>query len=462
MVDDDRDRPGYDPFDDDLDDFDSATAPADASKSGSGDPSKAGWSTTPSDPTEAVRIITSNDEAPMSFGADDTGPMPHWTAPPTGELPKLNAEGDAGDGTSWADELTGENPIWDTRSTVDPSISPLGFNDDDDELAPAEPAPALRFDDRPTNDPEQRVTTIRTQRPPRQPARPREDAALPGAARAGAGGRNLPVAIGVGLAIAAVYLALSKAGPRYLVGLVMVILGIAAAELYESQRKAGYQPATFIGIAACAAMPFVTYWRGHDGITVVLFASVVATMLWLLLSGTLDSAPMPNASATMLGIVYVGLLGSYAGLILRERHGVGTMFTLALATVGYDTVGLLAGSAVGRSPLIRWVSPNKTVEGLCAGMAASAGLVFLAAQLGHVAPWNDRVIHTIQLMVVIAIAAPIGDLVESMLKRSLGVKDMGDLLPAHGGVLDRFDAFLFVLPAVYYLGLLLNVPVGVR
>ena len=121
MVDDDRDRPGYDPFDDDLDDFDSATAPADASKSGPGDPSKAGWSTTPSDPTEAVRIITSNDEAPMSFGADDTGPMPHWTAPPTGELPKLSAEGDAGDGTSWADELTGENPIWDTRSTVDPS-----------------------------------------------------------------------------------------------------------------------------------------------------------------------------------------------------------------------------------------------------------------------------------------------------------------------------------------------------
>jgi phosphatidate cytidylyltransferase len=108
------------------------------------------------------------------------------------------------------------------------------------------------------------------------------------------------------------------------------------------------------------------------------------------------------------------------------------------------------------------VSPNKTVEGLLAGMAAAAGLVFLAAQPLHVAPWNDRVIHTVQLAIVVAVAAPIGDLVESMLKRSLGVKDMGDLLPGHGGVLDRFDAFLFVLPAVYYLGLLLNVPVGVR
>jgi phosphatidate cytidylyltransferase len=194
---------------------------------------------------------------------------------------------------------------------------------------------------------------------------------------------------------------------------------------------------------------------------VILFASVAATMLWLLLSGTLDSAPMPNASATMLGVVYVGLMGSYAGLILRERHGVSTMFTLALCTVGYDVVGLLAGSAVGRSPLIRWVSPNKTVEGLLAGMAAAFGLACLM-NIAHVAPWNDKWIHTIQLGLTIAVAAPIGDLVESMLKRSLGVKDMGDLLPGHGGVLDRFDAFLFVLPSVYYLGLLLNVPVGIR
>jgi phosphatidate cytidylyltransferase len=309
MVDDDPDRPGHETFDDDLDldDFDSASEPA--------------WSTTPSDPTEAVRIITSSDDPPLSFGADETGPLPHWTAPPTGEMPKVfSPEGDSGSGTSWAVELV-----------------------------VVEAEPALRFDDRvvaAADEPEQRVTAIRTQRPPRQPTRPREEASTP---RSGVGNRNLPVAIAVGVAIAAVYLGLSKLGPKYLVALVIVILGLAAAELYESQRKAGYQPATFIGIAACAAMPFVTYWRGHDGIVVVLFASVVATMLWLLLSGTLDSAPMPNASATMLGVVYIGLMGSYAGLILREHKGTGTMFTLAVATVGYDVVGLLAGSAVGRS-----------------------------------------------------------------------------------------------------------------
>ena len=77
---------------------------------------------------------------------------------------------------------------------------------------------------------------------------------------------------------------------------------------------------------------------------------------------------------------------------------------------------------------------------------------------GKLHPWSDRTVHWSSSPSSSAIAAPLGDLAESMLKRSLGVKDMGDLLPGHGGVLDRFDAFLFVLPATYYLGLVLNVP----
>ena len=419
------------------------------------------WSTTPNDPTEAVRIISSSDDPPLRFGAQDTGPMPHWTEPPTGEMPSLFGDPPTAS-TSWTDELDEDDADWQpfadrTSSTPVPTVSDLAD--------PSAPKVALTFDaeadaaDLPAAAAaavtEPRITPIRTKRPAR-PAPPlRRDE--PSAARRGPSGRNLPVAIGVGVAIAALYLLLSKFGPRFLVGLVVVILGLAVAELYESQRKAGYQPATFVGIAATIGMPLVAYWRGAEGLPVVLFVAIVATALWLLLSGTLDSAPMPNMSATLLGVVYVGLLGSYAALILRQPHGVSAMFTVALCTVGYDVIGLLAGSAVGRSPLIRWVSPNKTVEGLLAGMAAAVGLALLS-NVGHVAPWNDRTIHIIQLGVVIAIAAPVGDLVESMLKRSLGVKDMGDLLPGHGGVLDRFDAFLFVLPAVYYLGQVLNVP----
>jgi phosphatidate cytidylyltransferase len=137
---------------------------------------------------------------------------------------------------------------------------------------------------------------------------------------------------------------------------------------------------------------------------------------------------------------------------------VGTITTIAVAVVAYDVFGLLIGSAAGRSPLIRWVSPNKTVEGLFGGWVGVLLGVFLLCGPGKLHPWSDRTVHWFQLALVVAIAAPIGDLVESMLKRSLGVKDMGDVLPGHGGVLDRFDAFLFVLPSAYYLGLVLNVP----
>ena len=132
---------------------------------------------------------------------------------------------------------------------------------------------------------------------------------------------------------------------------------------------------------------------------------------------------------------------------------------LVICTVAYDIGALFVGSSAGRSPLAPSISPNKTVEGLIGGCVAA----ILAGILIHLAgmyPWGGsgtKFIHAFQLGVVVAIAAPIGDLVESKVKRDLGVKDMGTLLPGHGGVLDRFDAFLFVLPAVYYLCRVLNV-----
>jgi phosphatidate cytidylyltransferase len=95
------------------------------------------------------------------------------------------------------------------------------------------------------------------------------------------------------------------------------------------------------------------------------------------------------------------------------------------------------------------LSPNKTWEGLFGGMAAS---VILGGIVGSMlTPWDGKLSHGLALGVIVAIMAPIGDLCESMIKRDLGVKDLGTLLPGHGGVLDRFDAMLFCLPAVYFL-----------
>ncbi len=123
------------------------------------------------------------------------------------------------------------------------------------------------------------------------------------------------------------------------------------------------------------------------------------------------------------------------------------VFAAVLGAVLYDTGGLLVGSLIGRHKLAPRVSPNKTWEGLIGGMAVAIGTCVAVGIL--LPPWTIG--RGIALGLVVAFFAPLGDLAESLTKRSLGLKDMGSLLPAHGGLLDRFDAILFVLPAVYVL-----------
>jgi phosphatidate cytidylyltransferase len=105
---------------------------------------------------------------------------------------------------------------------------------------------------------------------------------------------------------------------------------------------------------------------------------------------------------------------------------------------------------VGRTPLRPWISPNKTVEGLIGGTLMTIVALVLVGISGKSDTWTSQK-HLFLLAIVIAVMAPIGDLVESMFKRNLDTKDFGSLVKGHGGVLDRFDGFLFTLPAVYYL-----------
>jgi phosphatidate cytidylyltransferase len=141
--------------------------------------------------------------------------------------------------------------------------------------------------------------------------------------------------------------------------------------------------------------------------------------------------------------------------MLAYQNGVGLILGVAICAVGYDVGGYFIGSQFGKNRLAPEISPNKTMEGLIGGMA----LAFLLAVLvvSHITPWKGDLGHAIGLGLTVAIAAPLGDLCESLLKRDLGIKDVGSILPGHGGVLDRFDAILFSLPAVYFLVLALDV-----
>jgi phosphatidate cytidylyltransferase len=129
-----------------------------------------------------------------------------------------------------------------------------------------------------------------------------------------------------------------------------------------------------------------------------------------------------------------------------NRHGVAFMLAAVLTTVAADVAALLVGSAMGKHPMAPSISPNKTWEGFVGGAVASILVAVVVVHFIH--PWTIG--KALVLGVVVAIVAPLGDLSQSMIKRHLGVKDMSRLMPGHGGILDRVDGLLFVLPATYF------------
>lgn len=454
----------------------------------------------PSQPTEAVPLL---DEPLLRFSADD-GLLPHWTEPPTGQMPAILADdlSPKSDALAAWSGFGAQAPVWrDDRSAaaapVDTDFSYLDsgsrpgaldesgfgsgdpFLDDFDQepaspvVAPIESAPpsgreqknlaktaSARASKRvgaPTAPPATGPQS--TVKKPAEPKRPvRVEAIRTQVPKSAPAGRNMGAAVAVGAALIVVFAIASKLGPGYVMALIVAVLTFGAIEFYDTVRRQGYQPAQLLGIVTVAALPLAAYWRGSDGVVVVLFLAMLATLVSFLMSGSLESNPLPNTAATMLGIVYIGVLGSFAGLILGQfQHGVHTVVALVVGTVAYDIGGLVFGSSVGRHPLIEWISPNKTWEGLIGGFVAAFLSVVLLSKFGNWTPWDANAMHAVQLGLVVGVAAPLGDLAESMLKRSLGVKDFGTILPGHGGVLDRFDCFLFVLPAVYFICRILNV-----
>jgi phosphatidate cytidylyltransferase len=354
----------------------------------------------------------------------------------------------------WDDSDFGDDPLRDETSALGALVDLPEI--DEDEVFAAE-VEARRA-------PERRVRS-RT-RPPRAPRAAAAGAAASGrfddpVGSGGATGGPTPTArddlttrlvTGVGLAVLGlVCFALGRAATAVLV---TVIVTAAAFELYEGFRRAGFQPATLIGLLGCVSIVGVAYNYGERAFGLVTALVVVFTLLWYL-TKVVHARPMANAAVTVLGYVYVGVLGGFAGVLLVFPDGVGMLIGLVICAVGYDIAGYLVGSRLGKRSLAPEWSPNKTVEGLIAGMGASVVLGVVVASLFGITPWNSLG-DGLALGVVVAVFAPLGDLCESMLKRDLGLKDFSSILPGHGGVLDRFDAILFCLPAVYYLVLALG------
>lgn len=273
-----------------------------------------------------------------------------------------------------------------------------------------------------------------------------------GTSEGGPGSRSgVGIRIATGIVAAAVALALFSAGAVPSLVLVIVVVVFAAGEAFGVLRRAGYRPATLLGLIGIAVLMVGAYTKGPEAVPPILAAIGAFTLLWYLF-GVEAGPPVAGAAATLLVVVWIGLLGSFAALLLApsanpHREGIAFLLGAVIATVANDVGGLLVGGWIGRHPLAPRASPHKTWEGFVGGLVLTVGVS--AGLIGAIHPWTPEKAAILGLAV--SVVAPLGDLCESLLKRDLLVKDMGNLLPGHGGVLDRIDGMLFVLPVTYYL-----------
>ncbi|MEO5724066.1 MAG: phosphatidate cytidylyltransferase [Ilumatobacteraceae bacterium] len=420
----------------------------------------------------------------LSFGDSDTGSLPHWTEPPTGEIPRVLSAQPSQDPTDDLDvwsTFSSQAPVWrDDPDHVDvPTVAPAAALDQTggESYDPASygsedtgrdlSAPVRREPGRITigTDPSdaggrpmpRRGRQETPARNPRNPRSGRPAQARPGAKPPTAAGRDMPTAVAVGIALAAVFIAAILWRPAAVLAIVVVVLGLAAIEFFDKVSEKNYRPASVVGIVACITAPLAAYWVGETALPLVLTLALAASAVTFICATNIESAPMPNMAITALGVTWIALLGSYAGLILRfpsfgatASIGTDTLCLLAIGVVANDIGALFVGSAGGRHPLRSWISPNKTIEGLVGGTVATLVVLAAIGASGKSHTWNSLG-DGLLLGVIICVLAPLGDLTESMFKRNLEVKDFGTLVKGHGGVLDRFDGFLFTLPGAYYL-----------
>jgi phosphatidate cytidylyltransferase len=229
-----------------------------------------------------------------------------------------------------------------------------------------------------------------------------------------------------------------------------LLLGILALnELYRMMARA--KPVNLAGFLTLIALCLVALYGERQDIVLVLVVAFPVTFFLAVARPVRENVAW-GISATFLGVLWIGLAIVHAILLRELDHGGALLLMTLIGTFIGDTGAYFGGRAWGRTPLAPKISPNKTVEGLLAGVFAGT-FVFWLFGFGYHHEWfngTDR----LAIGLAVAVAAPVGDLFESMLKRDLGVKDTGRFFGSHGGVLDRLDAVLFALPAAYYVSLL--------
>jgi phosphatidate cytidylyltransferase len=251
-----------------------------------------------------------------------------------------------------------------------------------------------------------------------------------------------------GVVLLALILFLLALGGGWFALLVACLAMVALTEFYAALRHAGFFPLALFGYLGAIGV-LASAWFSESPLAAIgtsLGLTIVAIVFWYALLAR--HRPLENASVTIFGVVWVAGLLAFAMPIIRSDHARQMIIAIIAATALFDAGSYFVGRSFGRIQLAPNLSPRKTLEGLVGGIVVA----FVAGFLISVIPWFDLSLAAGLLIGAVAsVFAPLADLAESMVKRALALKDMGSILPGHGGLVDRLDSYLFTIPVGYLL-----------
>jgi phosphatidate cytidylyltransferase len=280
---------------------------------------------------------------------------------------------------------------------------------------------------------------------PASPLEPVPMEPVPPPARSGRAGRNLPAAIGVGLVLGALILLSVYLWKVAFLGVVVIAVVLGLWELSNALASRRINVPLVPVLLGGVAMLVAAYAGGSEPLVVALAITVIGVMIWRLLDPPEGS--VGDVTAGVFTALYVPFMAGFAVLLLRPDDGADRVVVFILLVVFSDVGGYAAGVLLGRHPMAPSVSPKKSWEGFVgsAVVAAGGGAIVVPVLL------DGTSVEGVAIGLAVMLAATLGDLGESMIKRDLGIKDMGSVLPGHGGVMDRLDSLLPAAPVAYLL-----------
>lgn len=228
-------------------------------------------------------------------------------------------------------------------------------------------------------------------------------------------------------------------------GLVAVIVALALYEAFAALRHAGFRPNVTLGIASALALLVVAF-SGRAELLAVVFATTMFVAFFLSMRPGRGATAAGDVAWTLLLLAWIGGGGAAAvGIMMLEPEGIELLIAFVLVAALDDVVAYFAGTAFGHRKLAPSISPGKSWEGLVAGFAAALAAGAAAGALLQ----QITALHGLVIGALCGVFVPVGDLVESLFKREMRIKDTSQLLPGHGGFLDRVDAIVFCAPVVF-------------